>query len=297
MSPAPSEARTGLLAAVGAYAIWGLLPLYLKLLTGVPAADVLSHRILWSLLVVGLLLAFTKGLPRLRAALAQPRLMGLLFLSAVAIAANWLIYTAAILDGHVLDTSLGYFINPLINVLFGVVLLKERLSRPQWVAVAFALAGVAVLTIARGGLPLISLGVAVSFAIYALIRKQAVVDAATGLFLETLLLTPFALIWLATLPELPWSWPTPTLGLLAAAGIITATPLMLFSVAARRLKLTTLGLMQYATPTIVMLEAIFIFKEALDPARLAAFILIWAGLAVYTASMLRRPMASTGNSR
>lgn len=297
MLPAPSEARAGLIAAAGAYAIWGLLPLYLKLLTGVPAADVLSHRILWSLLVVGLLLAITRGLPRLRAALAQPRLMGLLLLSAVAIAANWLIYTAAILDGHVLDTSLGYFINPLINVLFGVVLLKERLSRPQWVAVAFALAGVAVLTITRGSLPLISLGVAVSFAIYALIRKQAVVDAATGLFLETLLLTPLALVWLSTRPELPWAWPTPTLALLAAAGIITATPLMLFSIAARRLKLTTLGLMQYATPTIVMLEAIFIFDEVLDPARLAAFILIWAGLAIYTASLLRRPMASASNSR
>lgn len=297
MSPAPSEARTGLLAAAGAYAIWGLLPLYLKLLTGVPAADVLSHRILWSLLVVGLLLAFTRALPRLRAALAQPRLMGLLFLSAIAIAANWLIYTAAILDGHVLDTSLGYFINPLINVLFGVALLKERLSRPQWVAVGFALGGVAVLTITRGSLPLVSLGIAVSFAVYALIRKQAVVDAATGLFLETLVLMPVALIWLATRPDVPWHWPGSTLALLAAAGVITATPLILFSIGARRLKLTTLGLMQYATPTIVMLEAIFIFDETLDPARLAAFILIWVGLSIYSVSLFqtqRRNRAALG---
>lgn len=291
MSPDPREMRNGLLAGVGAYAIWGILPLYLKLLTGVPAADVLSHRILWSLVAVGALLLVTGAAGRVRAALAQPRLMGLLLLSALAIAANWLIYTAAILEGHVLDTSLGYFINPLINVLFGVVLLGERLSRPQWAAVAFALAGVAVLTISRGALPLISLGVALSFALYALIRKQAVVDSATGLFLETLMLTPLALVWLSTRPEPAWHWPGGTLALLAAAGVLTATPLMLFAVAARRLKLSTLGLMQYATPTIVMLEAIFIFGEPLSGAMLAAFALIWAGLLVYTVTTFSGPMA------
>ncbi len=288
----PPATRTGLLAAIGAYAIWGLMPLYLKLFTGVPAADVLSHRILWSLVMVGLLLIVTGGAPRLRAAFAQPRLLGLLLLSAVAIAINWLIYTAAVLEGHVLDTSLGYFINPLINVLFGVVLLGERLGRLQWVAVGFALAGVAVLTITLGSLPLISLGIAISFAIYALIRKQAVVDAATGLFIETLVLTPLAMVWLATRPESPLHWPGTTLALLAAAGIITATPLILFSIAARRLKLTTLGLMQYATPTIVMLEAVFIFEEALDPGRLAAFSLIWVGLGIYSVSLFRSVRAT-----
>lgn len=287
MSVMPPETRKGLIAAVGAYAIWGLLPLYLKLLTGVPAADVLSHRILWSLLAVGVLMAFTASLPRLKAALADKRLMGLLFLSAIAIAINWLIYTDAILSGHVLDTSLGYFINPLINVLFGVALLGERLGRLQWLAVGFAVAGVAVLTITRGSLPFVSLGIAINFAVYALIRKQAVVDAATGLFIETLVLTPFAVAWLSTRPESPLHWPAGTLALLAAAGVITATPLLLFSIAARRLKLTTLGLMQYATPTIVMLEAVFIFREPLDASRLAAFALIWAGLGIYSVSLFR----------
>lgn len=295
MRSAPSEARTGLLAGAGAYAIWGLLPLYIKLLQGVPAADVLAHRILWSLLAVGLLLLATRAGPGLRAALAQPRLLLVLAGSALAIAANWLIYMGAILDGHVLDTSLGYFINPLVNVLFGVALLGERLNRPQWLAVAFALAGVLVLTVARGSLPLVSLGVAVSFAIYALIRKQAVVDAATGLFIETLMLCPIALLWLATRSEAPWHWPGSTLALLAAAGVITAAPLILFSIAARRLPLTTLGLMQYATPTFVMLQAVFLFGERLDAPAILAFALIWAGLIVYTFSLFRpRPPAAVG---
>ena len=281
---------------MGAYLIWGVLPFYLRLLQGVPAADVLAHRILWSVLVVVALIFVLKGWGRVQAALRQPRLLLLLLTSAICVAINWLVYTWAILAGHAIDTSLGYFINPLVSVLFGVVLLGERLSRPQWAAVALAALGVAVLTFERGSLPLISLALALSFGVYGLIRKQAAVDAATGLFLETLMLAPVAALWIAGTPQGFTGWPAPTLGILALGGIATAVPLMLFGVAARRLPLSTLGLMQYVAPTMVLIEAVLFFGEVLDPARLTAFCFIWAGLAVYTLS-LRRPVAQAVQPR
>jgi chloramphenicol-sensitive protein RarD len=289
-APAPSETRNGFLAGMGAYLIWGLMPFYLRLLQGVPALDVLAHRIVWTVLLVVLLIAGLKGWDRVRAALRQPRLMLLLLASSVCIAINWLVYTWAILAGHAIDTSLGYFINPLVSVLFGVALLGERLSRLQWVAVALAALGVALLTIERGALPLVSLALAFSFGVYGLIRKQAAVEAPTGLFIETLMLAPLAMLWIALTPQGFTGWPAPTLVTLALGGVVTAVPLILFGVAARRLKLSTLGLMQYLAPTMVLLEAVLLFGEVLDPARLAAFCCIWAGLVVYSLS-LRRPVA------
>lgn len=282
------QTRAGLLAAFGAYLIWGLLPLYLKLLTGVPAADVLANRILWSLLLIAGIVIVTRGGARLRLALVQPRLLGLLFASAAAIAINWMIYTWAILNGHVLETSLGYFINPLINIVFGVALLGERLARAQWLAVALATAGVATVAIAHGALPMISLGVAISFACYGLIRKYAAVDAMTGLLIETFLLAPVALGWLLTRPTAMFDHPVRISVLLVAGGALTAIPLLLFGVAARRLPLSTIGVMQYLSPTMVFLQAIFLFGEPIDPWQLVAFALIWAGLAVYTRSLLTR---------
>ena len=281
---------------MAAYLIWGVLPFYLRLLQGVPAADVLAHRILWSVLVVVVLIFALKGWDRVREAMRQPRLLLLLLASSVCIAINWLVYTWAILAGHAIDTSLGYFINPLVSVLFGVVLLGERLLRLQWVAVGLAALGVAVLTIERGALPLISLALALSFGTYGLIRKQAAVDAATGLFFETLMLAPVALLWLASTPQGFTGWPPVTLVTLALGGVATAVPLLLFGVAARRLPLSTLGLMQYVAPTMVLLEAVLWFGEVLDPARLTAFGFIWAGLAVYTLS-LRRPVAQAVQPR
>ncbi|WP_439545543.1 EamA family transporter RarD [Sandarakinorhabdus sp.] len=290
--PAPSEARIGFFAGMGAYLIWGVLPFYLRLLQGVSAPDVLAHRIIWSVLVVVLLIAWLKGWDKLAAALRQPRLLLMLFASALCITANWFIYTWAVLDGHVIDTSLGYFINPLVSVLFGVVLLGERLLRLQWLAVGLAALGVAVLAIERGALPLVSLGLALSFGCYGLIRKQAAVDAATGLFIETLMLAPVALWWIASTPQGFTGWPPVTIATLAFGGLATAVPLMLFGIAARRLPLSTLGLMQYVAPTMVLIEAVLIFGEVLDPARLAAFCCIWAGLAVYTVSLRRTTPAA-----
>jgi chloramphenicol-sensitive protein RarD len=280
------ETRTGLIAGLGAYCLWGLLPLYLKLLTGIPASDVLANRILWSLLLIGGIMVATGGGARLRAVIVQPRLMLLLITSAVLIAANWLIYTWAVLNGHVLDTSLGYFINPLISIIFGVVLLGERLARTQWLAVGLATTGVAVIAIANGALPLISLGVALSFALYGLVRKFAAVDAVTGLLVETIILTPVALGWLLTRPDGLFSRPAATEALLIAGGALTAVPLLLFGIATRWLKLSTIGLMQYIAPTMVFLLAVFLFGEVLTTSRLFAFGCIWARLALYTRSIL-----------
>jgi chloramphenicol-sensitive protein RarD len=280
------ETRTGLIAGLGAYCLWGLLPLYLKLLTGIPASDVLANRILWSLLLIGGIMVATGGGARLRAVIVQPRLMLPLVTSAVLIAANWLIYTWAVLNGHVLDTSLGYFINPLISIIFGVVLLGERLARAQWLAVGLATTGVAVIAIANGALPLVSLGVALSFALYGLVRKFAAVDAVTGLLVETIILTPVALGWLLTRPDGLFSRPAATEALLIAGGALTAVPLLLFGIATRWLKLSTIGLMQYIAPTMVFLLAVFLFGEVLTTSRLFAFGCIWAGLALYTRSIL-----------
>ena len=288
-----TETRRGLFAGFGAYLIWGLLPLYLHQLIGVPAMDVLAHRIVWSVLVMAIVTTVSAGWPRLRAAFARPRLLAMLFGSAVFITCNWLIYTWAILNGHVLDASLGYFINPLISVVFGIVLLGERLSRPQWLAVGCAGIGVAVLAIGHGALPLISLGIALSFALYGLVRKAADIDAVSGLFIETLILAPIALLWLLTRPTGGFALPGPTLLLLAAGGVLTAAPLLLFGIAARRLKLSTIGLMQYFSPSLVFLQGVFVFHEPIDRWQLIAFGCIWIGLVIYSVSLAQRSRTAT----
>lgn len=294
-SPVPSV-RAGLIAGLLAYVIWGLMPLYLRLLSAIPATDVLGHRITWSLLVLGLVLAATGAWRRLPPILADRRTLLLLLGSALSIGVNWLVYTWAILNGHVLDTSLGYFINPLLNVLFGVALLGERLTRLQWGAVALAALGVAVQAVAMGRLPWISLVLAVSFGLYGLIRKKAAVDGLSGLVVETLLLAPLAFAWLATRPYPISALPGSTMAWLMAGGVITAAPLLLFGRATRVLPLSTIGLLQYLSPSLVFLQAITLFHETVELPRLVAFAFIWAGLALYTVS-LRRPVALAAATR
>lgn len=297
--PATSH-RAGLVAAFGAYALWGLLPLYLHRLTGLPAADVLAHRITWSALVLAVVGMAVHTGPGVAAVLGRRRQALLLLGSAAAIGINWLVYTFAILQGHVLDASMGYFINPLLNVALGVALLGERLGRVQWAAVALAAAGVVVQALAIGRPPWISLGLAVSFAVYGLLRKKAAVDGLVGLIVETTLLLPFALAWLAWHAPALAALPLPTWGLLVAAGPITAAPLLLFGRAARVLPLSTLGLIQYLAPTLVMVQAVWLFGETLSPMRLAAFSCIWAGLVLYAWGALRpaaAPLASGPASR
>jgi chloramphenicol-sensitive protein RarD len=295
MNAPATSMRAGLIAGLGAYMLWGLMPLYLRLIKDMPAADVLGHRIGWSLLTLAVVVVVLGGWARVAALLADRRLLVMLFGSAIAIGVNWLIYTWAILNGHALDTSLGYFINPLLNVVFGVAFLGERLTRLQWAAVALAALGVIVQTVALGYVPWISLALALSFGLYGLIRKKAGVDGLSGLMVETMLLAPIAGIWLATRPTSMLDLPGETLAILAASGVITASPLLLFGRAARILPLSTLGLIQYLSPTLVMLQAVLLFGEALTPARLAAFACIWTGLALYTWTL--RPVAQAEQPR
>jgi len=275
--------RNGLLLGIAAYAAWGLLPLYLKLLAHVPAAQVLSHRILWSLVLLGaLVLIMRQG--REIAAAARGRTLLLLCASAALIAVNWYVYIWAIEHSHVLEASLGYFINPLVNVALGLAVLGERVSRVQKIAVGIAAAGVVAMAASGGGEIWISLVLALSFGTYGLIRKTVAVGALGGLTIETLILAPFALAMLFYAGPAgtgAWGQDGRTDLLLVFAGAITAVPLLLFAGAARRLRYTTVGLLQYIAPTLQFLEAVLLFGERLRPVHVATFALIWTGCALY----------------
>ena len=275
-----SSTRTGLLLGVGAYAIWGLLPLYLRLLHGVPALQVLAHRVIWSLLLLGgVVLAIRRG-PAIVAA-ERGRTLLLLCGSAALIAVNWMVYIWSVQNGHVLEASLGYFINPLVNVALGMMVLGERIGRVQVVAVAVAAAGVVVMAVAGGGALWISLTLAVSFGLYGLLRKVAAIDALGGLTVETALLVGPALAVLLA-GDAPVFGRGVTIDvLLVLAGAVTAAPLLMFAAAARRLRYATMGLLQYIAPTLQFLEAVLIFHEPLRPVHIVTFALIWGGCALY----------------
>lgn len=282
------ETRTGLIHGLGAYLIWGLLPLYLKLLHGVPPAQVLGHRILWSLLLLGVAVAVLRRAGAIRQA-ARGRVLVLLAGSALLISVNWLVYIWAVANGHVLDASLGYFINPLVNVALGVAVLGERIGRVQVVAVALAAAGVLAMA-AGGGNLWIPLTLALSFGSYGLIRKVVAIDALGGLTIETLILAPVAaavLLVAAARGEAAWGASNRLDLLLACAGVFTALPLFLFASAARRLRYVTMGLLQYLAPSLVFLQAVLLFGEPLRPVQFVSFALIWAGCAVYAWNSVR----------
>ena len=286
--------RDGLLLGTGAYIIWGLLPLYIKLLVGVPAMQVLAHRIVWSLLLLALIVVAFRRVAAIRAA-ATPRTLLLLTVSAILIAGNWTIYIWAVLNGHVLETSLGYFINPLINVAIGMTLLGERIRPLQLVAVGIALVGVLILTVASlmsGGTGAwwVPITLALAFGFYGLVRKVVAIDALGGLTVETLILAPPALGWLA---YVGWNnngvfgHETHTDLLLVGAGALTAVPLLLFAAAARRLRYATVGLLQYIAPTMAFFEAVLLFGEPLRLVQIVTFALIWTGCALYAFDSLR----------
>ncbi len=280
----------GLWLGAGAYILWGLLPLYLKLLTGVPAVQVLAHRVVWSLLLLAIVVVVLGRLRTVRAA-ARGRTLALLGASATLIAVNWLTYIWAVQHAHVLEASLGYFINPLVNVALGVAVLGERVSRVQRVAVGIAAAGVAVMALSGGGAIWISLVLAVSFGLYGLIRKVAAIDALGGLTIETLLLAPLSLVVLAyagAAGNAAFGQERSVDLLLILAGPVTAAPLLLFAAAARRLTLATLGLLQYLGPTLQFAEAVLIFGEPLRPVHMVTFAAIWTGCALYAWDAWRR---------
>ena len=282
---------SGPLAAALAYILWGLFPLYIKLVAHVPVLEIVLHRSLWALVFVLALLALRRQFGWLAPVLRQPRTLAIFGLSALLLGGNWLLYVWAVNNGRVLDASLGYFINPLVNVLLGFVVLHERPRPLQWAAVALAAGGVLWLAVGAGHVPWVSLLLAASFGFYGLLRKTAPLGAIEGLALETLLLGPLAaaaLLWLGASGQghfLQGDGRTDVL--LLAAGPATAIPLLLFAYGARRVTLATLGLLQYLGPSIQFVLAVFLYHEPLGASRGVGFALIWAALALYSAESLR----------
>ncbi|MCC4115402.1 EamA family transporter RarD [Aromatoleum toluclasticum] len=287
--------RQGVIATLIAFTIWGLMPLYFKAVGSVSPGEIVAHRVLWSVVFLLALLALWRGFDGLRRVAAQPRLIGLLALSSTLTGSNWLVFVWAIAADKLLEASLGYFINPLVSILLGRLVLGERLRPLQQAAVALACAGVAWRVWQVGTLPWIALFLAITFGLYGLLRKRAPVDAINGLFVETLVTAPLAIGWLAWLASrgtLQFGQALATDALLPLAGVLTAVPLMLFAIGAQRLPLSTVGFVQYLAPSINFLLAVFVFHEPFDAGQLAGFALIWAALAVYSVDMLRANRAT-----
>jgi len=286
--------QTGILSAALAFLCWGLFPLYFHAIDEVPPLQILAHRMIWSLLFLLIVLAVRRQWDWLRLA-RQPRVLGMFVASACLLSVNWLIYIWAVNNGHVIESSLGYFINPLVNIMFGYLLLKERLRRPQWLAIAVAALGVAWLTWQAGTIPWIALSLAASFGGYGLMRKIAPLGALEGLSFETMVLFPLAAAYAAWLTAHGQNafinTPSNTTRLLLmAAGPVTAIPLLLFAGAARRIPLSVLGLLQYVTPTMQFVLGVWLFHESFTAERLVGFALIWIALVLFALEgLLRRP--------
>lgn len=278
--------RRGYILGLSAYTIWGLFPIYFKAIAAVPAIEIIIHRVLWSALFGSIVLMFWKHPGWWRELRDNPKRLAVLALSGSLIAANWIVYVWAVNNGRMVEASLGYYINPLVNVLLGMVLLGERLRRLQWLAVSFAAAGVAQQVWQVGNLPWVSLVLPLTFGFYGLIRKKAPVAALPGLVVETWMLVPLALIWLALNPGALSAqaefWTTSQAIWLAAAGPVTLIPLVCFNAAARHLPYTTLGFLQYLAPTLVLLLAVLLYDEHMNASTIVTFACIWAGLAIYS---------------
>jgi chloramphenicol-sensitive protein RarD len=286
----PADRRAGSLFAIAAFGFWGLTPIYYKLLPHVPPVEVLAHRVVWSVVFGALFVSLTSAWPAVRSALCNPPTLRALALTAALVSTNWLIYIYAVVNDQVMATSLGYYINPLVNVLLGILFLGERLGRGRAIAVALAALGTASLAFELGGLPWISLTLAFSFGFYGLIRKRLGLPALAALFVETLLVAPLALLalgWFGLQGSSSFGSDTRTTLLLVLAGPVTLLPLLWFAEAARRLPLITVGFFQYLAPTLTFLLAVLVYGEAFTTAWAVTFVLIWSGLAVFTIDSLR----------
>lgn len=281
------RSRQGVIFALCAYVIWGgIAPIYFKTVAHVPAFEVLAHRIIWAFFLVFILLAVTGRLQRVRAAFKYPALLGKLAIASVLIGINWFLFIWAVANDHILDASLGYYINPLLNVAIGMLFFAERLRKLQLAAVGLAIFGVAVQIITFGSVPWIALTLAASFATYGAIRKRLPFDSLTGLWLEILLLLPFILIWFfgfassdtSNLANNPISLNL----LLVMAGIITTVPLLFFTGAAQRIRYSTLGFFQYIAPSLMFILAVVVYGEALTKDKMVTFAVIWTALALYS---------------
>lgn len=279
---------SGVAYALGAFGLWGAFPLYFHAVAAVPAAEILAHRVVWSVVCVAAMLAVWRQWPAVRPALRDRRVLLALAGSSLLIGANWFVFIWAVAEGRVLEASLGYYITPLVSVLIGRLVLGERLWRVQWLAVGVAAAGVGYMLVRAGALPWVSLALAATFSAYGLVRKMVAVGALPGLFVETLLLAPLALGYLVLLTAGgEASFGRLGIGmdlLLAAAGLVTATPLLFYTQAVRRLRLASVGLFQYLTPTCQMLLAVLVFGEAFTATHAVTFGCIWLALALYSGS-------------
>ena len=285
------KARQGVLLALGAYTMWGIAPIYFKSLAAVSPLEILSHRVVWSFFLLAALLHFGRHWRTVRDVLTSKSKMLYLVTTAILVGANWLIFIWAVNANHMLDASLGYYINPLINVLLGMLFLGERLRKLQWFAVTLAACGVLVQLVVFGSVPIVAIALAFSFGFYGLLRKKVSVDAQTGLFIETLVMLPAAAIYLLFIANTPTSNmlanPSQLNLLLIAAGVVTTLPLLCFTGAATRLKLSTLGFFQYIGPSLMFLLAVLIYGETFTSDKALTFAFIWGALVVFSFDGLR----------
>ncbi len=278
--------RQGVLLAIAAYTMWGIAPIYFKALAEVSPLEILSHRVIWSFFLLALLVHFSKSWRNVRDTLKSKKKMAYLLSTSVLVGTNWLVFIWAVNADHMLDASLGYYINPLINVVLGMCFLGERLRKLQWFAVALAAIGVAIQVIAFGSVPVVALALAFSFGFYGLLRKKVALDAQTGLFIETLVMLPLAAIFVLFIANSPTadllSNPINLNLLLIAAGVVTTLPLLCFTGAATRLKLSTLGFFQYIGPSLMFLLAVTLYNEAFSADKAITFAFIWGALVIFS---------------
>ncbi|CAI9401772.1 Protein RarD [Pleomorphomonas sp. T1.2MG-36] len=292
-APAGLGRYRGFAFAFSAYLLWGFLPFYMKAVAHISPYEVVAHRVLWSVPITAAILLALGGFSSFLAVFRQPRMLAMGFLTASLISVNWAIYVWAIGSGRALESALGYFINPLVNVALGTLFLGERLSRAQMFAVALAVFGVGLMTVESGGLPWVSLALALTFGIYGYLKKTLPIGPTQGFLLEVVLISPLALAyigWLAATGSGHFigTGMVTTISdtvLLAVSGLVTAVPLILFVYGARLLRYSTIGLMQYIAPSMIFLTAVFVFHEPFSAGKLVAFMFIWAALVVYTATM------------
>ncbi len=289
MTKQNNAAQVGIVCAVAAYSMWGVAPVYFKQLMVLPAAEILMHRVIWSVLLLAGLIAALKQWPKVMTAIKNKRVMQILLAAGLLLGANWLLFIWAINNDHILDASLGYYINPLINVFLGRLFLGERLRTLQRVAVGLALVGVSILVFSYGQVPWIALLLAGSFSIYGLLRKRVAVDSLPGLFIETLMLSPLAIFYWAMYGGEHSNLFTNDVTLNAyilAAGVVTTAPLLCFTAAARRIMYSTLGFFQYIGPTFMFVLAVYLYGEPLEEARIVTFGFVWFALVLFSADSL-----------
>jgi chloramphenicol-sensitive protein RarD len=275
----------GILSGIGAYALWGFFPIYWKYLHDVPALQVIGHRIGWSFILLILIILASQQWREFRAAVLQPRVIGIYSIAAILLSVNWLVYVWGVNAGFIVETSLGYFINPLLSVLLGVIFLRERLRPSQWIPVSIAALGVIYLTVIYGRPPWIALSLAFSFGFYGLVKKLAPLGSLHGLTLETGMVFPAALIYLLIV-EVNGSGAflhqsTLIDAFLIGAGVVTTIPLLMFASAARQIPLTVVGLLQYIAPTLQFLIGVFVYKEPFDQSHLIGFGIVWLALVIF----------------